>query len=205
VNGYQVDPLKLAAMGLSLEVVRATISHATVDAPKGSIETDRRSFTIYANDQLTSAKPWNDVIIAYRNGAAVRIGDIGRAVDSVENVRSMAWATGRPAIVLPIVRLPGANVIDTVARIKAALPLLQASMPPALKVAIEIDRTATIHAAVADVERTLLITVVLVVIVIFLFLGSVRATLIPSVAVPLSLLGACALMYVCGFSLDNLR
>ena len=200
----QVDPLKLAAMGLSLEDVRGSIASATVDAPKGSIETDRRSFTIYANDQLTTAKPWNDVIIAYRNGAPVRIRDIGAAVDGVENVRSMAWATGHAAIVLPIFRLPGSNVVETVARIKAALPLLQASMPPALKVAIEVDRTVTIHAAVTDVEWTLLITAVLVVIVIFLFLGNVRATLIPSVAVPLSLLGACALMFVCGFSLDNL-
>jgi len=200
----QVDPLKLAAMGLSLEDIRATIVNATVDAPKGSIETDRRSFTIYANDQLTTAKPWNDVIIAYRNGAPVRIRDIGEAIDGVENVRSMAWASGHAAIVLPIFRLPGANVIDTVARVKAALPLLQASMPPALKIAIDVDRTITIHAAVADVEWTLLLTIVLVVIVIFLFLGNIRATLIPSVAVPLSLLGACALMYVAGFSLDNL-
>jgi hydrophobe/amphiphile efflux-1 (HAE1) family protein len=200
----QVDPLKLAAMGLSLEDVRATIASATVDAPKGSIETDRRSFTLYANDQLTGAKPWNDVIIAYRGGAPVRIRDIGEAIDGVENIRSIAWATGRPAIVLPIFKLPGANVIDTVARIKAELPVLQASMPPALKVAIEVDRTVTIHAAVADLEKTLLITAGLVVMVIFLFLGNVRATLIPSVAVPLSLLGACALMFAFGFSLDNL-
>jgi hydrophobic/amphiphilic exporter-1 (mainly G- bacteria), HAE1 family len=196
--------LKLAAMGLSLEDLRGTIANATVDAPKGSIETERRSFTIYANDQLTAAAPWNDVIIAYRNGAPIRIRDIGQAIDGVENVRSMAWASGHPAIVLPIFRLPGANVIDTVARVKAALPLLQASIPPALKVAIEVDRTTTIHAAVADVEWTLLITAILVVIVIFLFLGNIRATLIPSVAVPLSLLGACAFMFVFGFSLDNL-
>jgi hydrophobe/amphiphile efflux-1 (HAE1) family protein len=200
----EVDPLKLAAMGLSLEDLRGTIADATVDAPKGSIETDRRSFTIYANDQLTNAGPWNDVIIAYRNGAAVRIRDIGTAIDGVENVRSMAWASGHSAIVLPIFKLPGANVVETVARVKAALPLLQASMPPALKVAIDIDRTITIHAAVADVEWTLLLTIGLVVIVIFLFLGNWRATLIPSLAVPLSLLGAGALMYVCGFSLDNL-
>ncbi len=200
----EVDPLKLAAMGLGLEDVRGAIASATVDAPKGSIETDRRSFTIYANDQLTGAKPWNDVIIAYRNGAPVRIRDIGAAIDGVENIRSMAWASDRPAIVLPIFRMPGANVIDTVARIKAELPVLQASMPPALRVAIEVDRTVTIHAAVADLEKTLLITAGLVVLVIFLFLGNVRATLIPSVAAPLSLLGACALMFVCGFSLNNL-
>lgn len=200
----QVDPLKLAATGLSLEDVRGSIVNATADAPKGSIETDRRSFAVYANDQLTDAAKWNDVIIAYRNGAPVRIRDIGAAIDSVENVRSMAWANGRQAIVLPIFKLPGANVIDTVARIKAALPLLQASGPPAMKLAVVVDRTITIHAAVADIVKTLFITIALVVLVIFVFLGNIRATLIPSVAVPLSLLGACALMYVCGFSLDNL-
>jgi multidrug efflux pump subunit AcrB len=177
----------------------ATIVNATVDPPKGSIETDRRSFTIYANNRLTTAKPWNDFIIAYRNGAPVRIRDIGEAIDGVENVRSMAWASGHAAIVLPIFRLSGANVIDTVAGVKAALPLLQASMPPALKIAIDVDRTITIHAAVADVEWALLLTIVLVAIVIFLFLGNICATLIPSVAVPPSLLGACALMYVVGF------
>ncbi|WP_051335538.1 efflux RND transporter permease subunit [Methylocapsa acidiphila] len=200
----QADPSKLAAMGLSLEDVRATIANGTVDAPKGTIETPLRSFTIYGNDQLTVAEPWNDVIIAYRNGAPVRIRDIGVAVESVENVRSMAWASGRSAIVLPIFKLPGANVIDTVAKIKAALPRLQASLPPAMKLAIDVDRTVTIHAAVADLGWTLLITAVLVVAVIFLFLGNFQATFIPSVAVPLSLLGACALMYVLGFSLNNL-
>src|SRR5271166_3649681 len=184
----QIDPAKLVEMGLQLEDVRSQIAIATVDNPKGAILGNKQTFTIYNNDQLTTAKPWNDVIIAYRNGAPVRIRDIGAAVDGVENLRSMAWATGYAAIVLPIFRLPGSNVIETVARIKAALPLLQASMPPALKVAIEVDRTVTIHAAVTDVEWTLLITAVLVVIVIFLFLGNVRATLIPSVAVPLTLL-----------------
>lgn len=200
----QADPLKLAAMGLSLEDLRGTIASATVDAPKGSIEGERRNFTIYANDQLTNAAPWNDVIIAYRNGAPVRIRDIGQAIGGAENAKSVGWASGHAAIILAIFKLPGANVIDAVARVKAALPLLQASMPPALKVAIEVDRTSTIHAAVEDVQWTLLITTVLVVIVIFLFLGNLRATLIPSVAVPLSLLGACALMFVAGFSLDNL-
>jgi hydrophobe/amphiphile efflux-1 (HAE1) family protein len=207
----QVDPLKLAAMDLSMEDVRGTIANATVNAPKGSIETDRRSFTIFANDQLPNAAPWNDVIVAYRNGAPVRVRDIGAAIDGVENVRSMAWAKGglaetggHPAVVLAVFKLPGANVAETVERIKAALPSLQASMPPALKVAIEVDRTIVVRAAAKDLEWTLLITSALVIIVIFLFLGSLRATVIPSLAIPISLLGACALMYVCGFSLNNL-
>jgi hydrophobic/amphiphilic exporter-1 (mainly G- bacteria), HAE1 family len=207
----QVDPLKLAAMDLSMEDVRGTIASATVNAPKGSIETDRRSFSIIANDQLPNAVPWNDVIITYRKGAAVRVRDIGAAIDGVENVKSMAWANGdgaqaggHPAVVLAVFKLPGAHVSETVDRIKAALPLLQESMPPALKVSIEVDRTIVVRAAVTDLEWTLLVTSALVVIVIFLFLGNLRATLIPSLAIPLSLLGACALMYVFGFSLNNL-
>jgi len=200
----QADPLKLAAMGLSLEDLRNTIASATVNAPKGNIEDDRRAFAIYANDQLTDAARWNDVVIAYRNGAAVRVRDIGRAVAGAENIKSLGWGSGRPGVILAIFKLPGANVIETVARIKAALPLLQASMPPAIRVTIEVDRTSTIHASVEEVKFTLVLTIVLVVAVIFLFLGSVRATLIPAIAVPLSLLGACALMFLCGFSLDNL-
>ncbi|HXW69842.1 MAG TPA: efflux RND transporter permease subunit [Methylocella sp.] len=200
----QVDPWKLAEVGLGLEDLRTTIANATVDAPKGSIETERRSFTIYANDQLMKADLWDDVIVAYRNGAPVRIRDIGQAIEGVENVRSMAWASGHTAIVLPIFKLPGANVIDTVARVKAALPSLQASMPKALRLTIDVDRTSTIHAAVADVEWTLLITVILVTVVIYMFLGNLRATCIPSIAVPISLLGAAALMFIAGFSLDNL-
>lgn len=200
----QVDPLKLAALGLSLEDIRAKIETVTVNAPKGNIDGERRNFIIYTNDQLTRAEDWNDVIIAYQNAAPVRIRDIGRAVAGAENEKSMGWQNGRPAIILAIFKLPGANVIETVARIKALLPQLQASSPPAIKVNIEVDRTTTIHASVAEVEESLVITITLVVVVIFLFLGTIRATMIPSVAVPLSLLGTCALMYVAGYSLNNL-
>jgi len=200
----QADPSKLAALGLSLEDIRAKVETTTVDAPKGTIDGERRNFIIYANDQLTKAEAWNDAIVAFRNGAPVRIRDIGRAVAGAENEKSAAWHTGQPGVVIAIFKLPGANVIETVARVKDLLPQLRASIPPAVKVEIEVDRTSTIHASVEEVEHTLLVTIALVVVVIFLFLGTVRATIIPSVAVPLSLLGTCALMYVVGYSLDNL-
>ncbi|HIJ61390.1 MAG TPA: multidrug efflux RND transporter permease subunit [Rhodospirillaceae bacterium] len=200
----QVDPGKVASLGLSLEELRGTIASVTVDAPKGSIDGATRNFTIFANDQLVSAAPWNDAVIAYKNGAPVRVKDIGQAVDGPENVRLAAWPNGKPGVFLVVYKLPGANVIDTVERVKARLPLLQASIPPAVRVQILIDRTQTIRASVADVQKTLLITVGLVVLVIFAFLRNLWATVIPGVAVPLSLLGTAGLMYVAGYSLDNL-
>ena len=200
----QIDPAKLVAKGLSLEDVRSQISIATTDNPKGNIDGERRAFTIYANDQLTESKDWNDVIIAYRNGGPLRIRDIGRAVEGPEDMKTAAWADGERGVFLVIFKQPGANVIDTVDRIKAQLPRLIAAIPPAIKVKLISDRTLTIRAAVEDVQITLLITIVLVVIVIFLFLRSFWATVIPSITVPLALLGACSLMWVFGYSLDNL-
>ena len=200
----QLDPGKVAAMGLSLEEVRATLSTVTVDQPKGSIDGPLRNLTIYNNDQLVQAQQWNDVILAYRNGAPVRVRDVGRAVDGPENNKMLAWQNGRTGIYLLVFKQPGANVIDTVERIKAALPRLKAAMPPAVEVSILIDRTLTIRASVDDVEFTLCLTIVLVVSVIFLFLRNLWATVIPSVTVPLALLGTAAAMYVVGFSLDNL-
>ena len=200
----QVDPEKLASMGLGLEDVRAVIGNATTDSPKGSIDGATRTFTIYDNDQLLSAEPWNDVILTYRNGAPVRIRDIGRAVDGAENNRIAAWANGKPAILLAVLKQPGANVIETVDRIKALLPQLQAAIPTAVKVDVLSDRTTTIRASVGDVQFTLVLTVVLVVFVIFIFLRSFWATAIPSVTVPLALIGSFALMYPLGYSLDNL-
>ncbi|WP_046866193.1 multidrug efflux RND transporter permease subunit [Microvirga massiliensis] len=200
----QIDPARLAAKGLSLEDVRAKIGVSTVDSPKGSVDGATRSFTIYDNDQLTAAEPWNDVIVAYRNGAPVRIRDIGQAIDGPEDLRKAAWANGRRAVLLIVFKQPGANVIDTVDRIKAELPRLEAALPPSVKVDILSDRTQTIRASVTDVQFTLLLTVALVVMVIFLFLRTLWATLIPSVTVPLALLGTAALMYVLGYSLDNL-
>src|SRR5438874_219037 len=200
----QTDPAKLVAKGLSLEDVRSQVAIATVDSPKGNIDGERRAFTIYANDQLTEAQDWNDVIIAYRNGGPLRIRDIGRAVAGPEDMKTAAWADGQRGVFLVIFKQPGANVIDTADRIKAQLPRLIAAIPPTIKIKLISDRTLTIRAAVEDVQITLLITVVLVVIVIFLFLRSFWATIIPSITVPLALLGACSLMWVFGYSLDNL-
>lgn len=200
----ELDPAKLYARGLSLEEVRLPLSITTVNQPKGSVDGDTRSFTIYTNDQLTNADAWNDVIIAYRNGAAVRVRDIGTARAGPEDTKKAAWASGKRGVFLVVYKQPGANVIDTVDAIKAELPRLQAAMPPAIRVDILSDRTQTIRASVADVEMTLLLSIGLVVGVIFLFLRNFWATVIPSVTVPLSLLGACGLMYLAGYSLDNL-
>ncbi|HZE42629.1 MAG TPA: multidrug efflux RND transporter permease subunit [Steroidobacteraceae bacterium] len=200
----QIDPTKLAALGLQMEDVANVIIAATVDAPKGSINGPTRSMTIYDNDQLLKAAPWNDVVVAYKNGAAVRIRDIGVAVDGPENRLITAWQNGRNGILLLIFKQPGANVIEAVNRVQALLPHALASVPPSIKVDTVANRTTTIKASVEDVERTLSITIVLVVLVIFLFLRNAWATIIPGVTVPLALLGTVAMMYVLNFSLDNL-
>ncbi|MDE2378043.1 multidrug efflux RND transporter permease subunit [Bradyrhizobium sp.] len=200
----QIDPAKLVAKGLSLEDVRSQIAIATSDSPKGNIDGAKRAYTIYANDQLTDSRDWNDVVIAYRNGGPLRIRDIGRAVAGPEDTKTAAWADGQRGVFLVIFKQPGANVIETVDRIKAQLPRLIAAIPPAVKIKIISDRTITIRAAVEDVQITLLITIVLVVMVIFIFLRSFWATIIPSITVPLALLGACSLMWAFGYSLDNL-
>ena len=185
----QLDPAKLVAKNLSLEDVRAQLAITTVNTPKGSIDGEVRSFTIYANDQLTAADAWNDVIIAYRNGAPLRVRDIGRAVPGPEDAKKAAWASGKRGVFLVVFKQPGANVIATVDRIKAELPRLRAAMPPSIKVEVLSDRTQTIRASVEDVQFTLLLTIALVVGVIFVFLRTFWATVIPSVTVPLSLLG----------------
>jgi hydrophobe/amphiphile efflux-1 (HAE1) family protein len=200
----QIDPIKLAALGLQLEDIATVITAATVDAPKGSINGPTRSMTIYDNDQLLKAAPWNDVVVAYKNGGAVRIRDIGIAVDGPENRLITAWQNGRQGILLLIYKQPGANVIEAVDRVQALLPHALASVPPSIKVDTVANRTTTIKASVRDVEITLGITIVLVVLVIFLFLRTVWATIIPGVTVPLALLGTVAMMFVLNFSLDNL-
>ena len=200
----QIDPAKLVAKGLSLEDVRNQIAASTVDNAKGNVDGGTRSYTIYANDQLLKAKDWNDVIIAYRNGGPLRVRDIGSAVSGPEDAKQVAWANGKRGVFLVVFKQPGANVIDTVDKIKAQLPRLIASIPPTIKVSIISDRTQTIRAAVTDVQFTLGLTILLVVLVIFVFLRSVWATIIPSVTVPLALLGACALMWAFGYTLDNL-
>src|ERR1700726_1839961 len=200
----QIDPAKLVAKGLSLEEVRNQIAITTVDSPKGNIDGVTRAYTIYANDQMLDPKDWNNVIIAYRNGGPLRIRDIGTAVSGPEDVKQAAWADGKRGVFLVIFKQPGANVIETVDRIKAQLPRLVAAIPPAIKIKIISDRTLTIRAAVEDVQSTLLITIVLVVLVIFIFLCSFWAMVIPTVTVPLALLGACSLMWAFGYTLDNL-
>ena len=160
----QIDPAKLVAKGLSLEDVRNQIALTTVDSPKGNIDGAKRAYTIYANDQLLDAPDWNDVIIAYRNGAPLRIRDIGQAMAEPEDMKTAAWADGKRGVFLVIFKQPGANVIDTVDRIKAQLPRLIAAIPPAIKIKVMTDQTLTIRAAVEDVQITLLITIVLVII-----------------------------------------
>jgi hydrophobic/amphiphilic exporter-1 (mainly G- bacteria), HAE1 family len=200
----QIDPVKLAALGLQMEDIASVISIATVDAPKGAINGPKRALTIYDNDQLLKAAPWNDVVVAYKNGAPVRIRDIGIAVDGPENNLLTGWQNGHNGILLLIYKQPGANVIDAEQRVETLLPHALASVPPSVKVDIVANRTTTIKAAVEDVEFTLVLTIALVVLVIFLFLRTAWATIIPGVTVPLALLGTAAVMYVLNYSLDNL-
>jgi hydrophobe/amphiphile efflux-1 (HAE1) family protein len=200
----QVDPARLAEMGLTMEDVRNVLTNVTVDDPKGSIDGPNRSYTIYNNDQLTTAGPYNNIIIAYRHGAPVRIGDIGRAVAGPQNRELAAWTNNKRSVLLLVFKLPNANVISTADGIKAKLPALEAYFPPDIHLNVVSDRTLTIRASVNDVEFTLILAICLVVMVIFLFLRNVWATIIPSVTIPVALVGTLAVMYVCGFSLDNL-
>ena len=200
----QVDPAKIAALGIQMADIASVITTATVDAPKGSISGPIHNFAVYDNDQLLKAAPWNDVIIAYMKGAPVRIRDIGVAVDGAENTQLAAWQNGKPGILLLIYKQPGSNILNTVARVEKMLPQLMLSVPASIKVDKFIDRTTTISASVKDVEFTMLLTILLVVMVIFLFLRNVWATIIPGITVPLSLLGTAALMYIFGYTLDNL-
>ncbi len=200
----QVDPAKLASSGLTLEDIRGTIVNATTNAAKGTLNTPKTSFTIAANDQLTACRQYDDVILAYRNGAALRVRDVGHAVLEPSDRNVSAYQNNERAILLIIFKQPGANVIETVDQIKAQLPRLTANIPPAIKVATVLDRTVTIRASVRDVEFTLALTIGLVVMVILLFLRDFWATFIPSITVPLAILGSCAAMYLLDFSLDNL-
>jgi len=200
----QVDPAKLAAMGLTLEDIRATLVTASTASPKGTLETDRRVFTIFTNDQLTRAEEYEDVVLSYRNGAPVRVRDIGRAIDAAENLRIAGWQNGRRGILLMVFKQPDANVIETVERIKDALPRLQAAIPPAVSVSMVMDRTLTIRESLHEVQFTLALSIALVVMVIFLFLRNFWATVIPSVTVPVALVATFAVMYLLGFSLNNL-
>jgi len=200
----QVNPKALAAYGLNIDDVRTTLGNANVNTPKGNFDGPMRSSTINANDQIIKAEDYEDVIIAYRNGAPIRLSDVASVVSGPENGRLAAWANTTPAIIVNIQRQPGANVIAVVDGIKAILPQLETSLPAAAEVAVLSDRTVTIRASVADVAFELMLAVALVVMVIFLFLRTAAATIIPSLSVPLSLVGTLAAMYLLGFSLDNL-
>jgi len=200
----QANPTALASYGLSLEDLRSGLAAANTDQAKGNIQGPHQSFSIGANDQIYSGDDYKPLIIAYRNGAPVRVQDVANVIDGVENVQQSAWMNKSPAVIVNVQRQPGANIINVVDRIVKLLPQLNAALPPTVKVTVLTDRTITIRASVRDVELELLLTIALVVMVIFIFLRHVAATIIPSVAVPLSIVGTFGVMYLLGYSLDNL-
>jgi multidrug efflux pump len=200
----EVNPVQLENCGLSLTNVQSVLAGANANAPKGQISDDKTTSDILANDQLLKAEYYRPLVIGYNNGAAVRLQDVADVEDSVQDVRNAGFADGDPAVLLVVFKQPQANIIDTVDRIRVALPSLEASAPSGIKFTITLDRTTTIRASVHDVEITLLISIVLVILVVFVFLRDARTTLIPSVAVPVSLIGTFGVMYVLGYSIDNL-
>ena len=200
----QVDPAKLASSGITLEEIRGTLVGATTNVAKGTINTPKKSFTVATNDQILDADEFNNVILAYRNGAPIRVRDVGQSISAAVDRTVAAYQNNKDGIILAVFKQPGANVVDTVDQIKAQLPQLTSRIPPAIKVETILDRTTTIRASVTDVEFTLGLTIALVVLVILLFLRNFWATLIPSVTVPLALMGSTAVMYLFSFSLDNL-
>ena len=200
----ELNPLALFKYGIGLEDVRAALASANAHSPKGMIEDGDRRFQIYTNDQSNRAADYRPLVIAYRDGSPVRLTDVSEVRDSVENVRNQGLANGKPAVLVFVFKQPGANIIDTVDRVKAVLPQLEASIPSAINVEMTLDRTVTIRASLHDVERSLMIAICLVVLVVFAFLRNVRAALIPSVAVPVSLIGTFGVMYLLGYSLNNL-
>src|SRR5271165_3987366 len=200
----QINPRAMAAYGLNIDDLRTTLGNANVNTPKGNFDGPAQATTINANDQITDPAQYLDLVIAYRNGAPVRLKDVATVVNGAENTKLSAWANRTPAVILNVQRQPGANVIQVVDNIKKLLPQLTSTLPAAIDVAVLTDRTTTIRASVADVEFELGLSVVLVVLVIFVFLRNVPATIIPSLSVPLSLVGTLAVMYLLNFSLDNL-
>ncbi len=199
-----VDPGRLAAANVTLEDVRNAISVLSVSRPKGNVDDATRTFPITTNDQITNATAWGDAVITYRNGGPVRIRDIGTAAEGPENAKSAHWTNGVRGIAIDVFRQPGANVVELVDAIKQQLPTLQAALPPTVKLALVTDRTLTIRASIDDIQFTLLLTIALVVMVIFIFLRNIRATLIPTAALPIALIGTAAPMWALGYSLDNL-
>ena len=200
----ELNPTALNHLGIGLDEVRTALSAANANRPKGLVEQDDRQWWLYANDQAKTAAEYRPLVIAYRNGAPVRLADVAEVIDSVQDVRNAGSANGKPSVILQIYREPGANIIETVERVRSLLPYLRASTPAAIDLDLMMERTSTIRASLHDVERTLAIAIALVVMVVFLFLRSGRATLIPSVAVPVSLIATFSVMYLAGFSLNNL-
>ena len=200
----RMNPAALASLGMGLEDVRNALTQNNLNQPKGSFDGARQAYAIGANDQILTADAYRNIVLAYRNGAPVRLGDLGEIIDNVENVRLAAWVGKKPAVILDIQRQPGANIIETADRVKALLPKLRLALPPSVKAEILTDRTETIRASVKDVQFTLLLTIALVVMVIFLFLRKFWATVIPSIALPLAIVGTFGVMKLIGFSLDNL-
>jgi HAE1 family hydrophobic/amphiphilic exporter-1 len=200
----RVDPAKLASAGLTLEDIRSILMTSTTIAAKGTVNTEHTSFTIAANDQIISAEPFNDIVLAYHNGGPIRVRDVGEAIMAQSDMTVQGYQNGQRGVLLYIFKQPGANVIDIVDKVKDLLPRLKANIPPSIDVEILLDRTTTIRASIADVEFTLALTIVLVVLVILLFLRNFWATFIPAVTVPLAILGSFACMYMLNFSVDNL-
>ncbi len=200
----ELDPKALTRNGIGVEEVRAAIVATNVNRPKGAVEDDEKHWQVHANDQATRAADYAPLIVSWKNGAAVRLADVAKVEDSVQDVRNAGLANGKPSVMLILYRQPGANIIETVDRVRDLLPMLRAAIPAAIDLDVTMDRTPTIRASLFEVERTLVIAVALVVMVVFLFLRNARAALIPSVAVPVSLLGTFAIMYLAGFSLNNL-
>jgi multidrug efflux pump len=200
----ELNPQALSKYGIGLEDVRAALAAANAHSPKGDIEVVDQHYQIYANDQASKAAEYQSLIIAYRNGAPVQLSSVGDVIDSNENIRNAGLFNGKPAVLVILYRQPGANIIDTVDRVKSLIPDLQASIPAAIDINPAVDRSITIRASLADVERTLVIAILLVIMVVFAFLRNPRATLVPSIAVPVSLIGTFAIMYLLNYSLDNL-
>ena len=200
----ELNPTALNKYAIGLDEVRTAINTTNANRPKGTVEDGDRQWQIYANDQAKKASEYMPLIVAYRNGAAVRLADVGEVVDSVQDLRNAGISNGKPAVLVILYRQPGANIIETADRVRAVLPQLAASIPQAIDVKVVLERTTTIRASLRDVERTLIISMVLVILVVFVFLRNWRVTLIPSVAVPVSLIGTFGAMYLCGYSLNNL-
>jgi multidrug efflux pump len=200
----EVNPTLLNKLGIGLDTVRNALNAANANRPKGAVENDTRTYMLDDTDQLFTADQYRPLIVAYNNGAPVRLGDVGEVTDALTDARNLGLINGQRGVMLAIFRQAGANIIDTVDRVQSVMPYLQSSIPPAMKLSVVMDRTVSVRASVKDIERTLLISIALVIMVVFVFLRTVRATIIPSVAVPLSLVGTFGVMYLLGYSLDNL-